>query len=697
MTPKPKSLSRSTNDLLRTFGTSQNVRPKRLLKSGQLCCELEDGAVRHVHWRGVEIIRGIAYLLRDADWGTVPSTIDGLAIEESDERFQVDFDLQWKVQGSTMSAKARIQGHASGQLSFVVEASTPVPLVTNRCGFVVLHPASAARAPLVIEHTDGSVELTAFPTAVSPGQVAFDIRRLRHEPAPGLAVDCRLQAELPHDPLGKFEMEDQRNWSDASFKTYVASLLDPWPYTLPADRSMAQSVHLSVSESSCSSSSAVPAHAQAAPVECSHASQHRMPAIGLGVPLHAATMGPAEEDAATWLKPAWLVAEVDAREPDGLLPQLECLAGLAARCGALVQIDVICPEAHAPGDVAASVAQACHRAGLAIQAIRACPAPYLKSYQPTDDWPVLPGLETYAQAFARQFPQARVGGGMLTNFTELNRKRQTPQHIDFIGHGTCPLVHAADDTSVMQTHQSLAGIHATVGALWPRLGYRLGPVTMAMHRNPYGERTMRNTAKERGAMADFDPRHQGAFGAAWLAACAAAVQTFDLELLTLNHSHGCSGPMLGTDMPDWQAGAMVPAWKVQWILARASGCAVVPLVGLPADVAGLAWQTDMGGGCQMLLANLQCEERQLQLKGDWFPTDVSGPGDQGFGQQGDGALADPADRRGVGGAPITTVCLAGYQTLWLKAGGPINVTGSCLPPRMGEAGYTRMTAAATAQ
>ena len=30
----------------------------------------------------------------------------------------------------------------------------------------------------------------------------------------------------------KFEMEDHRNWMDASYKTYVCSLLDPWPYTL---------------------------------------------------------------------------------------------------------------------------------------------------------------------------------------------------------------------------------------------------------------------------------------------------------------------------------------------------------------------------------------------------------------------------------------------------------------------------------
>ena len=41
-----------------------------------------------------------------------------------------------------------------------------------------------------------------------------------------------------------FEMEDQRNWTDASYKTYVRPLALPWPYTLAAGTRLAQSVSL---------------------------------------------------------------------------------------------------------------------------------------------------------------------------------------------------------------------------------------------------------------------------------------------------------------------------------------------------------------------------------------------------------------------------------------------------------------------
>ena len=43
-----------------------------------------------------------------------------------------------------------------------------------------------------------------------------------------------------------FEMEDQRNWLDASYKTYVRPLALPWPYTIGQGQRFTQSVALTV-------------------------------------------------------------------------------------------------------------------------------------------------------------------------------------------------------------------------------------------------------------------------------------------------------------------------------------------------------------------------------------------------------------------------------------------------------------------
>ena len=86
--------------------------------------------------------------------------------------------------------------------------------------------------------TAASVE-TSFPELIDPVQPFMDLRALTHAFAPGLAVTCRMEGDT-------FEMEDQRNWTDASYKTYVRPLALPWPYTLAAGERLRQRVALSV-------------------------------------------------------------------------------------------------------------------------------------------------------------------------------------------------------------------------------------------------------------------------------------------------------------------------------------------------------------------------------------------------------------------------------------------------------------------
>jgi D-apionolactonase len=617
-------LSGDPLDALRVYGTLQPAAISTKLVAGNLRCELDGGAIRNIQWCGVEVVRGIAYLLRDADWGTAPCVVHAVKLLQAPDTFQVSFDLHMELPEGSLHAHATVTGSAAGQFSFQVDAKAQQRLLTNRCGFVVLHPASVAGVSLQIAHTDGAVEDTQFPTHISPGQVAFDIRRLRHVPVEGLAVDCILQAELPHDPLGKFEMEDQRNWSDASFKTYVASLLDPWPYTLEANTNYTQSVRVGIYDSRADATQASDGSATHVGVLVGGAAGQRLPRMGLGVPLGLTAITPDERTCVLALKPDWLLVEVDADIAGGYLEQLAQAQQLVIQAGAKLQLDVICPHHDSPEAVAQRVSAACELLGLEPAAVRACPAPYLKSFQPSGDWPKLPPLEAFAAAFAQYFPRADIGGGMLTFFTELNRKRQSADGLDFVGHATNPLVHAADDVSVMQTHQALGSVVASVCAIWPDVAYRLGPNMLGMQRNPYGNRTAENPSRQRVAMASDDPRHQASFGAAWLAGYVAAVQDAGLALLSFHHSHGASGPALREDQPDWRPGACVPAWRVQYVLARAAGCAVLRVAGLPAQVAGIAWQ-DGAGHTHLLLANLSPVAPRLSVRGTWALLDVSRP------------------------------------------------------------------------
>src|SRR5205807_8255967 len=90
-------------------------------------------------------------------------------------------------------------------------------------------------------------------------------------------------------------------------------------------------------------------------------------------------------------------------------------------------------------------------AGLKPAAIAVFPAEDLKSVLPGSPWPKMPTFEEIFAAAGKAFPGAKLGGGMATYFTELNRKRPPAALLNYVTNTTCPNVHAADDRSVMET------------------------------------------------------------------------------------------------------------------------------------------------------------------------------------------------------------------------------------------------------
>src|SRR5947207_10140506 len=146
--PRSRSEVMDSTASLAFFGTAQPVPPVRRLAAGALSCEFSEGGLRDVRWHGVEIVRGISYLFRDRDWGTAASSVHGLVVDESDESFSLRFELRVVTAAGVLHGDARVHGRSDGQLVFEVEATTGTALETNRCGFVVLHPASAAGRPV---------------------------------------------------------------------------------------------------------------------------------------------------------------------------------------------------------------------------------------------------------------------------------------------------------------------------------------------------------------------------------------------------------------------------------------------------------------------------------------------------------------------------------------------------------------------
>lgn len=515
------------------YGTREAEAQPTHLKAGLLGLDLSDGNLRTITYDGVEVLRAVSYLVRDRDWGTYNPEIHDLNVEQNDSGFIVTYQARCEGPDATqLTIDVRIQAESGGTLTFDAVANTATGFETNRCGFCILHPiVGVAGAPVNVEHVDGTLNNTRLPDLIEPWQPFKDMRAITHEAMPGVTAECRMEGDT-------FEMEDQRNWSDASYKTYVRPLALPWPYQIEAANPQHQRIVLNISDTRAG----IPNNTRyAEPVSITLGdTSGRMPNIGIII---------TPEEAKASLAAIDLLQEIG---PQDLLFHYDPLAGhkgstfadfaaLAAKHSRRVSLEIALPCAKSLIEETTAIASDMKAAGFTPDAVIVSPAIDRQSTPPGSEWPPCPPLEDVYAAARAAFPNVRLGGGMLSYFTELNRKRVPGELVDFVTHCTNPIVHAADDLSVMQTLEALPFITRSVRAIYGDKPYRIGPSTIPMRQNPYGSRTMENPNGKRIAMANRDPRHNGKFAERFALAYAISVLNAGLDSLTLSALTGPFG------------------------------------------------------------------------------------------------------------------------------------------------------------
>jgi|SRR5271166_5128267 len=595
--------------VVKLCGTDAAEPPSRRLSAGKLTAELENGQLRYVKFNSVEALRAIAFLVRDQNWGTYAPEIEDLAIKESGDSFAVTYRAVCADQRQRLAYAARITGASDGSLAFDAVMTPETDFVTNRAGFVVLHPAGLAGQELKVRHVDGSEEVARFPERISPSQPVFDIRALAHEAAPALWATCLMEGDA-------FEMEDQRNWTDASYKTYVRPLALPWGYTLVNGSRHEQSVRLSFA-GAFQPSRARPA--EPATVRLGADLGTAMPPLGVALPAEEARATLAALDSLRALKPAFLVCNVDMREGRGL-DELEAYRQAAEAVSADVVLEIVVPDEEDAAASLAPVAAAVQAAGLKLESVVVSSAADLKSWQPGAARPERPAVEEICKAARDAFFGVKLGGGMLSTFTELNRKRPKPELVDFVTHTTCSIVHAADDRSVMETLETLPAIIASTNAMIGGAFYRIGPSAIAARSNPYGKGVVDNASNQRVCLTDCDPRQRGLFNAAWILGHVAACAYGGADSVALGATTGPLGfihrrAKAAAPYFDLLDGpAVYPAFHLFAGLSAGRGRRMIEAHSSePGRLAALAWCD--GERVVLWLANLTAEPLALRIKG----------------------------------------------------------------------------------
>lgn len=486
----------------------------RELSAGPMHLLLAGGDLRYLTVAREEVIRRIYGTVRDPSWDTLEPVISNLRVDQhADESgFQVEYDAGHKRGGidfewhATLAGRWELQGAtAKVFVGFEMKGRANCTFKTNRTGICVLHPppASEGVVPMcVVTHTDGFVTGERLPYRVQPNQPFTDIQSISHWPWPGreVLVTVKFSGDV-------FEMEDQRNWGDASYKTYSRPLSQPFPYTLEKGQEVTQSAVVEVTirnfRPRAKHRRVLPREDRAGAVTVMGPLVARARGIG-GLPGIGISRGPLQRELST--------AERRRLRPLGLSHLRADLLETAAEPGT----DVVRAVADAKA-LGVPLEVALHlRDGKSAFARRV--APLLRearvarfiAYEIGRPMASADAVASVRRDVSKLFPDVPIGAGTMANFVDLNRNRLAPTLLDVLAWPLNPQNHGTDDLTLLENLPAHCDTVATARSFAPDMLLSVGPVTMHHRCDPL--LLCKGGKLEPGTP---DPRQREDFGAAW--------------------------------------------------------------------------------------------------------------------------------------------------------------------------------------
>ncbi|WP_308635519.1 hypothetical protein [Paenibacillus silvisoli] len=524
------------------YGSADPLPERRLLKAGPLTAVLEDGGLRYIRYRGQEIVRGIYAAVRDRNWGTIKPEFRSFDVISGERHFEVRFVAEHRQGDIDFVWEGCMTGSEEGTIAFTFDGSARSAFLRNRIGFCVLHPSDLAGRKVEVETEDGVVAGT-FPERVSPHQPFLDMKAIRHEVTPELACELRFSGDL-------FEMEDQRNWTDASYKTYCTPLRIPYPAEVAEGQRILQSVTLSLIGSVDGRGDEAGASESTMPdglvVELIDRAVGRVPELGHGTPPDS-SMSEAELAALQPLELSFLRTVIRLSE-SGWEQELSNAAATAVALGARLELEAVVAEDGSQQEQLKKLVQAVAAVEPLVDAIFLFPADgYVCSGE------LSASLMKLRDAASLSF---RVGGGTRAYFTELNRAALPLAEMEAAMYTINPQVHAFDIASIAETASAQADTVRSARAVVPGLPLSVGPITFKPRLNPNAtSEEGRRKSEDRANHADA--RQQSLFGAGWVLGSLRALSETGAERACYLETVGPLGIMAGGE-----AGGLYPLYHV---------------------------------------------------------------------------------------------------------------------------------------
>ena len=467
--------------------------------------------LRNIKYNNIEILKLISFLVRDKNWNNYSPEIIKTSSYKKDKKLHFEFDLKYgEVEQLEVKLLLLI---SSNSVKLIANGKFLTDFWTNRIGFNLLLPLDGVvNQQVIVSKSDHTTETIKYPLIIQPDQPMAKFNNLSYEMFNAIALNIRFDGI-------HFEMEDQRNWGDASYKIYSGSLLDPFPYKENKNSAFHQEVEITVREKN-NSLEFIP-NQNILPVSIKE--EYTMPKIGIKI--HN------ETDGSELVNVDFLYHLVDFESNTESKPNLNHLPiYLVALIDHTKKVDHIIEE----------IKDYIIINKINVDKLLICPKIYLNSFQPAGDWPSVPKLGDYYKEAKTQLPDIQIFSGMVTNFTELNRKKPDGE-FDGINFSFTPIVHDASDYGVLDTPNSIKFILHSINNFTKDTPIHIGPMTLGMHFNPYGEKLATNIDKVRLEMTDLDPRHDSLISLNWTIAVFAETLSKNTKFITIASLKGIHG------------------------------------------------------------------------------------------------------------------------------------------------------------
>jgi hypothetical protein len=459
------------------------------LRAGPLSLVLEAGDVRYVSLGGREIVRRIYGAVRDREWGTVPAALSDVTISTDYDRFRVSYRSEHRDGPIDFVWRGLIEGGSDGTVTFAFSGEARSTFERNRIGLCVLHPMrECAGRPATAHLTNGANRAVTFPDLVAieqPIDGFTDLAGLTYDVGTGL-VELAFAGDA-------FETEDQRNWIDASFKTYSTPLSRPAPVVVARGTRIEQQVTLRL-RTSAPRMVAMPTGVAS---EAVSAGERKLPRFGVGLGSPQSALDEARVELLSQLDLAHV--RVDLSLADGAWKDWLARAVAAQRrlhCAVEIAL-YVGPESGPDLET------------LATLLPRDLPVARLLVFGRERLTTTVGALELLRTHLIRARPELQpVGAGSRGDLYELHR--YPPPAADLICWSMNPHAHASDLTSLTETPPAAAAQVHSVSTRHPSVPTAITPVTIR-------PRVRGSTPRLHGD----HPLQRSLFAAAWTLAVAA--------------------------------------------------------------------------------------------------------------------------------------------------------------------------------